>query len=403
MLRGLVICPDAEMAEKLDLALASTNRVAVVRELDRYPNGMELMRLVRATAPQVVFLSTESVPKAIEIVETIEKEAQGIQIIGFHRAYDPTVLLDVMRSGLREFVALPFDPQPLMEALGRVEELVQKKPPTLGATEFVFSFLPSKPGVGTSTVALNASSALARIEEKGVLLMDFDLTSGIVGFMLKLSSMHSVTDAAENAHQLDDTNWPQIVCKVGKMDVLPAGRLNPEFRIEGTQVRHILEFARRSYRAICVDLSGNLERYSLEIMHESKKIFLVCTPEIPSLHLAREKLAFLNNADLADRVVVLLNRAQKRSLISPEQIESLLGVPVMMQFPNDYQGVHRALQLGKPVDSTSELGKQFTHLSNVMLGKKPQPDHDKEKGKRFVEYFSILPGRYPANEKKTAS
>ncbi len=51
-------------------------------------------------------------------------------------------------------------------------------------------------------------------------------------------------------------------------------------------------------------MSGNLERYSLEIMHESKRIFLVCTPEIPSLHLAREKYLYLKQLDLGDRVGV---------------------------------------------------------------------------------------------------
>jgi phosphoribosylformylglycinamidine synthase len=47
-----------------------------------------------------------------------------------------------------------------------------------------------------------------------------------------------------------------------------------------------------------VDLSGNLERYSIEIMQDCKRIMLVCTPEIPSLHLAREKINFLKTLDL---------------------------------------------------------------------------------------------------------
>ncbi|MGC4052268.1 MAG: hypothetical protein QM757_23290 [Paludibaculum sp.] len=79
---------------------------------------------------------------------------------------------------------------------------------------------------------------------------------------------------------------------VGQMDVLHSGRLNPDFRIESSQVRNLLEFARRHYRAICVDLSGNLERYSLEIMHEAKRIFLVVTPEIPVAPSGTGKVQF---------------------------------------------------------------------------------------------------------------
>jgi pilus assembly protein CpaE len=139
-----------------------------------------------------------------------------------------------------------------------------------------------------------------------------------------------------------------------------------------------------------VDLSGNMEKHSLEIMQESKRVFLVCTPEIPSLHLAREKFSYLKSMDLDDRVAILLNRCQKRATITASQIEELLGAPVTMALPNDYQGVHRALTIGKQVDPTSELGRQFTHLAHVMAERKINVVEQK---KRLVEYFSLLPGR----------
>jgi len=403
MLRALVICPDSELAEKLEQALSETNQVAVVRDLDRYPSDLEFMRYVRAHAPHVVFLSTESLPKAGEIVQVVEREAPGLQLVAVSRTCDPMVLLDVMRAGIREFISLPFAQQALFETLMRVDEVASKRPSVVASTDQLYSFLPSKQGVGTSTVALNAAIALSRHPEVKVLMLDMDLTSGIIGFMLKLNNAHSIIEAAENAHQLDESLWPQLVTHVAEMDVLHAGRLNPDFRIESSQIRHLLEFARRHYRAICIDLSGNLERYSLEIMHESKTIFLVVTPEIPSLHLAREKFNFLCNLDLGDRVKVLLNRSHKRSVVSPAQIEDLLGVPVMMNFSNDYQGVHRALQSGRAVDPASELGRQFNTLANSILEKKTVTVDSK---KRFTEYFSILPSRYnnpAADAKKTAT
>jgi len=402
MLRGLLICPDSELAEKLAQSLTESNQLTIVRDLDRYPSELEFMRLVRAHAPHVVFLSIEAMPKAIEIVRLIEREVPGLQLVAISRTCDPTVLLDMMRAGIREFLSMPLNRQAIYEMILRLEEQAERKPTVVDATDQLYAFLPSKQGVGTSTVALNASISLSTHPDTGVLLLDMDLTSGIIGFMLKLNNAHSVIEAAENAHQLDESIWPQLVTRVGKMDVLHSGRLNPDFRIESSQVRHLLEFARRHYRAICVDLSGNLERYSLEIMQEAKRIFLVVTPEIPSLHLAREKLNFLTNLDLGDRVSVLLNRSHKRSVVSPAQIENLLGAPVMMNFANDYQGVHKALQAGKGVDATTELGRQFSGLANSILAKK-QPDVDTKK--RFVEYFSILPGRYapPVPEAKKSA
>jgi len=402
-----MICPDVELCERLTQALNDLGLIHVTRSLERYPSGHELMRFVRAHAPHVIFLSTESVPKAMEVMRELDAKSSGLQVIAVSRVCDPQVLLDCMRAGIREFTSPPFDRQALEQIAERIRQVAEQKPPAIETTDQLFAFLPSKAGVGTSTIALNASIAMAHQADTNVLLSDFDLNSGMIRFMLKLDSQYSITDAVEHAFEMDENLWPQLVTSADKLDILHAGKLNPDLRLEGNQIRHLIEFMRRNYRVLCFDLSGNLERYSLEIMHEAKKILLVCTPEIPSLHLAREKYAYLQKLDLGDRVTILLNRCQKRPMITPDQIEQLLGLPVFMTFPNDYYGVQRALTMGRWVEPNSDLGKQFYHLAQTLLDRRPAPQPLDQK-KRFIEYFSIIPGRYNAlsttpENKKTAS
>ena len=397
MLRGIIICPDIDLSERFQQLLAELGLVNVTRILDRYPNGLELLRYLRAHAPQVIFLSSESMNRAIETVREVERNTPGVQIVALGRKCDQQVLLDLMRAGIREYVSLPFDRQGIKESLLRLGQVLEAKPPSIESTDNVFAFLPSKAGVGTSTVALNTSVALARQPDTRVLLSDFDLNSGMMRFMLKLENTYGVADAAEHALAMDESLWPQMVTTIDRLDVLHAGKLNPDFRIEPTQIRHLIEFMRRNYQALCFDLSGNLEKYSLEIMHEAKKIFLVCTPEIPSLHLAREKYLSLKHLDLQDRICVVLNRCQKRPIITPQQIEELLGLPIQVTLPNDYVGVHRALTMGKGVDVASELGKQFTLLAQSMI---ERPREVVESKKRFIEYFSVTPPRYAVAETK---
>ena len=377
---------------RLERSLADVGRAGVVRTVDHYPDLVELTRLLRAAAPDVVFLSTESMNRAAELVKQVETNAPGVQVIAISRAADPEIILDSMRAGIREFVALPFHPQQLEDALQRIDDQVRKKPPAFESSDLIFSFLPSKAGVGTSTVALNVAVALSRIPDTNVILSDFDLNSGMMRFMLKLDNGYCVADAAEHALEMDEVLWPQLVTAIGSMDVLHAGKLNPGFRIEPAQIRHLIEFMRRNYKVLCFDLSGNLEKYSLEIMHESKQIFLVCTPEIPSLHLAREKYSFLKSLDLENRVSVLLNRVSPRPVITAEQIEQILGLPVTMTFPNDYNGVHRALTAGRAIDPNTDLGRGFTRLAQSLADKRPAPPAAAAK-KRFIEYFSIMPSR----------
>ena len=390
ILRAALICPDRKLAEQLQTALLRLP-VALVQTLDHYPAEAELLHLLRSGAPQAILLSVEGLQAASEVALDVERLAPGTQVLALGEASSQQVLLEMMRAGVREFLLAPFAGDSITAAIGRAQEAADRSPHAAELTENVFSFLPSKAGVGTTTIALNLSVALSRRPETRVLLADFDLSSGLVGFMLKLDPKYSVTSAAENAFKLDEALWRQLVSSSGQLDVLPSGRITPGFRIEPPQIRSLLDFARRQYQAICFDLSGNMEKYSVEIMHESKRIFLVCTAELPALHLAREKLGFLRAADLEDRVRVVLNRSTKRDVVSAAEIEKLLGMRVDSVFPNDYKGVHNSVAAGKPVDAGSELGKRIRLEAEALLSGKKVPDAGKH---RFVEYFSLVPARY---------
>ncbi len=378
MLRGAIICADEELSADLRDALKGNRRVAIVRTLDGYPGENDLARFLRATAPEVVFLGMGISRQALAVAASIESEAPGTQIVAFNRSIQPDVLIETMHAGIREFLGQPFEPEAVEELVGRVAGILERKPPAIDSTDKVLAFLPSKPGVGCSTIALNTSMMLAQFPDTKTLLADFDLNCGMVAFMLQLDVTHSIVAAVENAHQMDETLWPKLVTSLGGLDVLPAGKLAPGLRIEARQISYLLDFTRRHYKAICLDLSGILEKYSVELLHESKEIFLVCTPEVPSLHLAREKLHFLRSLDLDSRVRILLNRAQRRSLIPVSEIEKVLGAPIYMSFPNDYLGVHKALTSGKHVSAASELGARFRALAEAIRDggePKPAPKH----------------------------
>jgi pilus assembly protein CpaE len=390
MLRAILVSPDRGLAEQLAAAVAENNRAGVARAFNRYPADHELPRIIRAHAPQIFFIDVGSLADALRLAAAVNEAAPGTQIVAFDRACAPVTLLDLMRAGIREFVAVPDSPGELGNALGRVAAALERTPPRIPVTEEVIAFLPAKPGVGCSTVALNASVALAAQPSTRVLLADFDLNCGIIAFLLHLDSERSLVDAAEHAAQLDEELWPKLVAKARGLDVLPAGPIRPGFRIELPALRYLLEFARRNYDVVCADLSGLMERYSVELMQEAKRIFLVCTPELPALHLARQKLEYLRSLDLEPRVSLVLNRAQKRALVTGADIEKLIGLPIAIEIPNDYRGVHNALQEARPVDPGSEIGKRFTELARRILSKTPGA----KRARRFVEYFSLSPSHY---------
>jgi pilus assembly protein CpaE len=370
-LNCVVIGPDRELTAQLFSAFEEVGEIHVARDLHQYPQQFELSRMVRSVAPQAIFLSLHDMERGFETIEILRNEYPNLQIAVFHSQVDPQNLRKLMQLGIREFIAPPFDTDELAEAVARLNEAAAKNPIDTNATSLVYSFLPSKPGSGTTTLAVNAAIAMAKRPESQTLLMDFDLNSGLVRFLLKLHNEHSIIDAAQHAGNMEESLWQNIVCSIGQLDVIHTAKITPGARIESAQVRSLIDYARRQYRAICIDLSGNMERYALEIMQESKTIFIVCTPEIASLHLAREKHQYLRDSGLEDRVSFLLNRSSKSDVLQMDSIQGLLGQRVAFSFPNDYRGVNQAVAEGKPINTGSELGKQIQGFASHLIGLPP--------------------------------
>jgi len=386
MLRTVIIGPDAKQAQQLEKALSAlANELNVVRILSNYPDEGELVRILRTHAPEVILLSFENSEVAVKIVERVSQEVEGVQFVAYHRDCDAATLREIMRAGVREMVAEPFELSALVESLRNVKTLVEQKPPLYTAKGRIYSFLPSKAGSGATTMALNLSGSLSRLPNTKVLLSDLDLSSGILRFLLKIRNEHAIMEVLDHMHELDENLWQQLVTTVAKVDVLHSGPLNPNVRVEPQQIHDIAQFWLRNYDVVCVDLSGNLERYSLEILRDSQQVFLVCTPEVPSLHLTREKLAFLKTLDLDSRVSIVLNRVSKQSVLTPQQVQDVLGVPVMHTFINDYQVVNTATRAGDFVDPKSKLGIQFGELAASLLNR---PRVETASKRKFLEFLS---------------
>ena len=312
-------------------------------------------------------------------------------------------MVDIMRAGIREFVPIPLDTGLLAEAIGRVTEIVQRKPLTSHSTDAVYSFLPAKPGDGTSTVALNTSFAIVRHFQARTLIMDLDLNLGMVSFLLKITSGRSVLDAAGFADNLDETVWNDLISERAGLDVLCSGRLDPGSVLDPSRAEDVVHFARRAYATICLDFSGNMEPYSIELLRQSKEVFVVCTPEVPSLHFARAKMEFLRQTGLEDRVSVIMNRSERKNLCSIQDAEKLLGARVRFSFMNDPKNVGKAMSAGSGVDPKSDLGRQFEAFAKCLTSGTagaqdaaavPAPK------KRFIEYFAVVPSAYHADSEK---
>ncbi|MCX6625406.1 MAG: pilus assembly protein CpaE, partial [Acidobacteria bacterium] len=74
----------------------------------------------------------------------------------------------------------------------------------------VIVFSSAKPGSGASTMAAQTAFALKKISNRRVLLADFDLLGGTIGFYLKLNHGYSLADALQYADRMDPALWSSL-------------------------------------------------------------------------------------------------------------------------------------------------------------------------------------------------
>jgi pilus assembly protein CpaE len=386
MIRAAIICPDQDLAAKFHEALTGFRNVGIARVLHQYPNEAKLPAFLKASDPELIFLSAECPGDATDVALRIGALSPGLPVVAINRTCDGPTILEMLRAGAKDFVAPPFEVRTMQTMLQRVEALLANRPEVEQPSAPIFAFLPAKAGAGATTIAVNTSLALVRTPPTKALLIDLDLNSGLVGFMMSLKPQYSVTDAAENAPDMDETLWSKIVTSVGNLDVLPAGIPNPGFRIETSQIRRILDFAQRNYDAVCVDLSGMMEKYAVHMLQQAKQIFLICTPDIFSLHLAGTKLDTLRSLDLEERVSLIVNRAEKSHRTIPlAEIEKLFRRKIAFTLPNAFEATREAGITGKPVKATTDLGMGFTKLAQTML---PAPPPVVERRRGLLDVFA---------------
>jgi pilus assembly protein CpaE len=387
-MRSILISPDESQRELFQVAAhACRHAVGISKALDAYPEPAALSRMIRAWAPEVIFLSMDD-PEAAEVVSKhISQEFSGIHQIALHTTQNPDIFRRALRLKMRELLVSPFDPAELLATLEQVSEELSNNPVQIGSTDLFNAFLPAKSGVGTSTIAANVTWALSKQPDTPVLLMDCDLFSGVTGFLFNAEHEYSLADATNRSKELDEDAWQRLVKKVGNIDLLLSGAPRIPDQLQHKQLSGVIEFARRNYRVINADLPDTLDDMNLTLLREANRIFLTTTPELPSLRLAKLKVLTLRKLELEGKATLLVNRFSKRSELTLEEIERTVGLPVFASFGCEYADVMKSATDARP---SPKLADSFNKFAEKLLNKKI---HESPRS-RFIERFAVVPMRY---------
>ncbi len=335
----------------------------------------------------ILILDFSDAPLALPVARSVDGRPQ-ISSIAVKGGGTREELLQLMQVGVRDVLA-NFTSREMRQAAARASAKLACAQDILGD---LFAFMPAKPGCGATTVATYATAIASQMGAEPTLLLDFDIRLGVTSFLLKAEGVHTIVDALLQTDQLDQDLWSSLVVQLGDLHLLGSGPVDFSRQVPPDRYTALLDFALRRYSLVSVDLPGSMDDHECETLMRSKRIFLVCTPDIGALHVARRKASWLQDLRLTDKVAVVLNCVDRRSTLSVDDIQRIIQLPVRHILPANTGDISRAVQKGAILDSSSGLGKYIARISTELTAGRPASQKP-NRMRRFVEYFSISAAR----------
>jgi pilus assembly protein CpaE len=357
-----------DLPARIVMEAAGTGEVAV------------LIEKLQARQPEAILLDVAPFGEGIdEAISKIKAALPNLAVIAIHRTADPVIILKAIRGGASEFLYSPIQDH-LSKALERVAAGRTAQTGGAVAGGKVVALLSAKGGCGATTIACHLAQELHRHTNGSILLADLDLSAGMIGFLMKSKSTYSVIDAVRNVHRLDPSYWKALVSNgFPGIEVIsaPAGVTAPAGE-KPEDLRKVLRFARHLYDWTVADLGRSLGAVALGALEEADQTVVVTTLEVPAMHHAKRIIHTILQAGYnRERLRLVLNRMPKRSEVTPEEIEAIVGLPIHAMLPNDYPALYEAYADGKLLEEGSNLRSHISRLAMKLAGL------EEKKKKRF--------------------
>ena len=333
--------------------------------------------------PDVAVVDIRTEGPAQSKVEHIRTQWPSAGIVAVASVAEPERILQAMRAGANEFFVWPAGSSGVPDSMQEgIREAIKKTSTRLQAAaqvgndpSRVLAFFGTKGGVGTTTLAVNCATELARLSKRPTLIVDLNPFIGEVGLFLGVRPRFTVVDALDSVDRLDTVFLKKLVAthKSG-LDIMAGSELvdRPSAR-DSERMQELFGVLKQSYPYIVLDAGGLTNPSASTALFASDASFLVANPDVASIRNTRRMVDRMRKMGAGpERVRLLLNRTSDNPAFAPDEIEEVVGRPVDQSFPSDYRTVSEALNSGVPLTTTNntELAAEFGRFMRKLAGLK---------------------------------
>lgn len=228
-----------------------------------------------------------------------------------------------------------------------------------------------KGGTGTSMVATNLAVTLAGGARGRAALVDIDLQFGDAAGMLRVDNhQQSLADLAPTGDDIESDLLDRVLATgLAEVRVLRAPA-TPELAetIATGDLRSIIRATARAHEFVVIDTPSAIDERVLEAFELADRVLLVTSYNLSAVRGTKTTLLLLEALGVdPERIDVVLNHTRPRTNYRREDIEVILGRPVIDDLPYD-QRVDASLDSGTPIvlaEPGAELARRLVALAQI--------------------------------------
>jgi pilus assembly protein CpaE len=358
--RVIFIGDPGTVQQQIAAALGSQTEFQLV---DVISSSERLVREIHAAEPNIILIDHAlGGQPTIDMIDDITLQYPDAAVITILHDNDPVLIQQSTLAGARAFIVQPFTQVNLLSTMRRVQELEARR----GKTQVVsdagkveesrplrsLAVFSPRGGVGSSTVALNLAVALYEDTGARVLLMEGKFFFGHLDVMLNIRARNTIADLLPHASSLDENLVREVVCShaSGIKVLLAPSDLQVGQGVRPDDIYSVFINLQRFFDYTIVDVGSYLTENTVTLMDTADKIMLVTTPDLASLHDTSRFIQLSRSLGYpADKILILLNRADMLGGVKSKDIEAALHHQVFAQIPDDHANALRSLNRGIPL------------------------------------------------------
>jgi pilus assembly protein CpaE len=283
-----------------------------------------------------------------------------------------------VRSGARDFLAEPLNVDDFVAAIERLRSEPRRTAQAAPQAD-VTLVLGAAGGVGTSIVACNLAHAMQKETGEPTLLLDLDVNSAPLTSFLDLTPERGLPTALSEVEYLDQHALTGYVTRHRSgLHLMGAPSKAPVFArdLDANRFAALMGVVKEGYRHVVVDGSHSLDDLSGTALGMSRTIVIVVQQSVVQVKQAARliRLLFSGYGIPDDRLTVLVNRYNKRSTVTLDDIQRALARGRLAVLPNHFKSVLSSIDGGVPMlefEPSSAVARAIVDLQRAICGAPP--------------------------------